>query len=827
MSPHSIAQWVKRRVGAIVIAGTLLYFAIVLVYALLAFRTPYLGLRAEDREGRWVVTQVVSDGLGRREGLKPGDVIRSIEGRPPSEWPSLRRTERIERAAAVEVWEPRSGQLRTVLFKGPNTRENLAGDISAILGGQIAMVLGSIFFYQGARSRGSLHFYAMVATEALAVGVSPASSRGLPGARELVFTNLALFSSLLVHFVLDFPEPWPRFPRQRTWVLYLPALTVLTVYTLHKLSARDAIPLYRLTRSLLIASGSVGVLVTIGVLVARSWGGDSPRVVSRLRIALVLLVLALVPFVFFYIIPQELTGREWVSSYVTIQALALTPVSMGYLLFRYDFLAGGHVFRRFLPYGIIAIAGLGAYPVFFLLADPKTEAGFTLFAAVEAAVGGAVLAAAAKEPLERWVGRNLLKDYYDYQVTLREFSGDLGRCSDLEGLVDLLANRARQVLYLNGACLVLWDEDGGLEFKAASGEFAENESVREFALANAEAAKAGGESEPRLLSREFPVSAVVPIVSEGKFLGVLYLGRRRNGAGLTDEDHRWLSTMANQASTALVNARLFARLSERLEDLSRAILQSREDSVEFQRFGHLLLDIQKQERRRLARDLHDGIMQGIVGLIRGAERCLDLLGAGEGEARIEVQKLIEQAEDVNYELRELCFHVYPPILEDLGLVPSLRWLVQKVMRQEDFIIDLQVSDIAESRRLSQDAEWALFRTVQEALNNVAKHAKASRVNVSLALADQWVTAGVTDDGRGFDPQTQLAELLKDGHIGLWGIRETVQRIGGVFEINSEVEQGTKVFAAVPARFKQRGKEQGGEKGSDHVQAEASKDLSGR
>ena len=161
-----------------------------------------------------------------------------------------------------------------------------------------------------------------------------------------------------------------------------------------------------------------------------------------------------------------------------------------------------------------------------------------------------------------------------------------------------------------------------------------------------------------------------------------------------------------------------------------------------------------------------------------------------------LEGLLGQLNGVLDGIRRLSQDLRPSILDDLGLYPSLEWLVEELKIRYNIEACLKV--IGMQRRLQPEMELILFRVAQEALTNIGKHAQASRADVTIEFGEDRIKTTVSDNGRGFELKEPLDELSRSGKLGLAGMQERVQLVGGHLSIQSEVGKGTTVIAEVPA-----------------------------
>lgn len=239
---------------------------------------------------------------------------------------------------------------------------------------------------------------------------------------------------------------------------------------------------------------------------------------------------------------------------------------------------------------------------------------------------------------------------------------------------------------------------------------------------------------------------------------------------------------------ASVNASLVAEVAERMQT-EQSLESSRQ---ELQKLASRLLRVQEEERRRISRELHDDINQRLALLvmeIEGVERQLSSSPLHMGRAVRAIQdRVVELSEDV----RHLAYQFHPSILDDLGLPIALQRLVDDFSARSNIRGSFHHKNIPAV--VPQEIATCLYRVVQESLNNVARHAQASRVEVELVRSRFELTVTITDDGVGFDAEP--SQYGEHG-LGLLSMKERVALVHGVLQIVSAVGRSTKVQVVVP------------------------------
>jgi signal transduction histidine kinase len=202
---------------------------------------------------------------------------------------------------------------------------------------------------------------------------------------------------------------------------------------------------------------------------------------------------------------------------------------------------------------------------------------------------------------------------------------------------------------------------------------------------------------------------------------------------------------------------------------------------------------QEEERRRLARELHDDTLQSLIALNQRVQLAqLSQSERAERNGLVEIQSLTEQTIQ---NLRRLTRALRPIYLEDLGLVAALEMLVRETQQASDLHVTFERSGI--EARLSAPVELALYRIGQEALSNVVRHAQATQAALTISYSTDSVILKVTDNGVGFEVPESPSEFAPGGHFGLLGIHERTEMIGAKLSIQSSSSKGSQVVVTVP------------------------------
>lgn len=290
----------------------------------------------------------------------------------------------------------------------------------------------------------------------------------------------------------------------------------------------------------------------------------------------------------------------------------------------------------------------------------------------------------------------------------------------------------------------------------------------------------GDVADPRFTGNDPSIgsSLSLPLLIQDTLLGVLNIVRR-SGVRFTERDLRLAASLADMTSIAIDKARLHTALKQREERVSELLAEA--------------IGAQEKERKRIAADIHDGFLQDLSALFLKAENIRMLLRRGEHEmADREVEGLQEMMRQEVHALRDYIFEVRPPSLDEVGLIPTVEAMLERTRSEKGLQVELHTEEI---ERLPEPIETVLYRTAQEALRNVVKHADATKVSVTIRLQDSAVTMSIVDDGKGIDPD--MVDSRSRKHFGIATMKERVEMAGGAFLIHRRPSGGTQIDALIP------------------------------
>jgi len=354
---------------------------------------------------------------------------------------------------------------------------------------------------------------------------------------------------------------------------------------------------------------------------------------------------------------------------------------------------------------------------------------------------------------------------------------------DLDRVLQLITDRVRELAHAQYAALGIVDQEGGITRFITSGiSRAERERIGPPPHGHGLLGVIANEAHPvrvRDIAADprrygFPPNHPsmrtllgVPVEAKGRSIGRLYLTNKQPLGEFTEEDERLIEMFALHAGIAIENA----RLHEQVQRLAVV-----------------------EERERIGRDLHDGIIQSIYAVGLSLEDVPDLMADEPDVARARVERAIDSLDQSIRDIRNFIFGLRPELLEQAGLIGGLAALADEFRVNSMVDVDLETAE-ADDADLPPDLTGQLLSIAREALSNIARHSRATRGSVHVETRDRTVTMIVSDNGVGFDPAKPRAA----GHQGLVNMRARASSVGGRLEVKSEPGAGTRIIVSIPRR----------------------------
>ncbi|WP_157008848.1 sensor histidine kinase [Agromyces laixinhei] len=489
---------------------------------------------------------------------------------------------------------------------------------------------------------------------------------------------------------------------------------------------------------LLVVQAWPAVTLGIAVLGTRALFGDA-QTRRRTRVMAITVTGSLVAFVLWTFLP----GLLGVELLVYASLIAL-PIAAVHGIFRYGAFEiaprdRGRDVARSSNLLITVLYAIAVATPAMLLSDRLRVVSTVLITTITA-----VALLPVRTWLQRWIHRAVFGDRERQLEMLSRLGAQLEGAGEPRDLLTRLAEAVRDGLDASWVRIRLASADGEL-------------AATPVGVAGAEGDELG---EPSLAAE---------LALGDETLGRIEAGPRHHGE-YTEAERMLLRTVAGQAAASVANVRLTSQLADQLVELTA----SRER----------LVAVQDDERRRLERDLHDGIQQNVVAQIAGLRLARNRLQRGE-LTPAELTELQDQARETLTDLRELAQGIHPPVLSDNGLVAA----VESGVARYPIPLTVDADASVRAERYPGDVETTAYYVVREALANTAKHAQATQASVGLARSDGHLRISITDDGRGIGAASADAAPGSASHGGLANMRDRVAALRGSVRVSAALPTG--------------------------------------
>ncbi len=767
---------------------TLFILVISLVYFILSIGKPYMGLVLTCDEQGWSVSDLDPNGLAIEAGIIIGDRPTEINHQPASTFlekyidSGIVYSDSIKQLTVINE----NGQLESVSLEGKRQSDGaLAELISLIIVSLIFWITGFYVFFKRPQSITSMVFCLCGVVFGLAVSAGIATDTAIPLA--LLFgVAAAIFGPwLLLHFFIILPEERTRLRRNRlTLLIYLPPAITLILFLLIGQANGQPLPGFRAVRFFVYG---LGYLAVAGVVVYNYFRASSAKTRQQMKIIFLSALMALVPFLILYILPEVIWKQPIIPAGFSILFIVFIPVGMGYAVVTRKLMDIDVVIRRGLIYGLITVimAGILSVAIFFITAN-YTSLGIPAQILVALVLGG--MATALFGPIKKWIesliDKLFYKDRYDYRQMIQSLSTSLHSVKDFTDVSRLLVGTIVQTLNLAGGCLFISTQSGSYEIGAAQGTFVKRSKQKKLLTLISQ----------RNLSIEFPASAlsadpdltfIIPLVAADNEVGVLCLSEKVTRQKFSTDDIYLLQGLASVAAVALRSARLIRDVSIRDTFVSIASHELRTPMTAIMGYTELLLQRNPPDTTR---------EQWLINIYENGRKLTDMIDDLLNVTRIRSGKVSMKLEKVRLQ----------DVLEE-SLV-----FTRESSDKHEIIVEIEPDLPA----VLIDRE-KFGQVIGNLLGNAIKYSpEGGRITLAARkdMEKHRVVVSVSDEGMGIGPedkdslfttfhriQRPETQGIKGSGLGLYIAKEWTEAMGGEIWLESELNKGSTFFVAIPVQ----------------------------
>jgi two-component system, NarL family, sensor histidine kinase ComP len=752
----------NRMIIAMVVASILALYLTVL-----NVKHPLIGMDVvENKNGDVIVNDIYEFGWAKKHDIHINDQVLKVDGKPPLSHFTVRKYKTIEQAKTITIQRENQIQTFTIDYKSNETEQWLY--YIALPTGFFLFAISLSIFLLRLRPHdksATVLIYFLLLIGLCYISASLSAKYALFG-RQMFNGIFLILPAVFLHFVYHYFEKEKKvwFAKKTVFSLY-GFNFLMFVVSLVSLSFRSISEAEVLLTTFF--TNMVIILALLGKGFVYLKKDEQQHTVKGLLLAI---GLSAAPFVLFYSLPFLIIGKWVLPAELTVTSLFVLPSVFLYLictdrLFRLRF-----SINRFVYYAFLSL--FPAFLVTLLYAKFVNEVRrlvelallFLLIYVIN------ILALYLKGCFDRTLRTKLYVQKDFYQESIYRIGETLKKQRNMQELIQCLEKEVREVLDI------------------------ENLAFVQLAVKNMQAPFHCDEKEWMKLTKKMdgqPLSIGKIIENQSLFavligwfrqIPLILVGKKKRPIPFRAEQKDWLSTIVYYASITIENMLKVEDLIKELDNL-----KERSNSVWLTR---LIFQWSEKERRKLAIDLHDTILQDLIVLKRKVE-SLRFQDIHMEEMKKQLNEIEEEIVDMIDVTREICHELRPPFLSQIGLKEAIVQLIQRFQLRANIKIEWNVHL---SAKLEEERELAIYRIIQELLNNALKHSQASHIQLTLEAQNEEVQLHYVDNGIG----VHMEKLNHcDGKLGLFGIKERVQGLGGTCEMMSQLDKGLDIRITIP------------------------------
>jgi signal transduction histidine kinase len=761
-----------------------------------------------------IIQNLETNGFLEQAGFQTGDQMVSVAGRA---WRDVSNVYGNAHAQETITWElVREKQLTHITTNLPalSWSQRLRNSIPLLVA-LFYWGIATVLWLYNPQHKTIRHFFLLSQLVALILAGGGLETFSVRFGGYLYFVALIAVIPVTIHFFATFPKRYEsRLIRRLIFASYGIALLFIARFIL-QLFQHASPRLGNVWRLMLQGYFFVSLLFAVMLFFYR-WFKTPPQVRQRQRLIVAGMLASLLPFLFFYLLPNLLNSTLLISQNWLFLSLIFLPLAVAYALHSGEVGTIDWFLNRTLVHVLLFGLMAGLYAGLFWLLNtffPKTREASLLVATI-LAVSLAVLFSPLHRILQYWVDQIFYRGWYDYRSVVEQTGQQLVHAERPQELAQVLLENVTTTMKLRCACFVLpqsdTNESGSLFIHAPKGCPLQNFETLQISISPPfyQALQTPTTIlETATLRQRIPVSQLsemektlvqcphaqlwipsrLPDESPApEAPAELIIGPKQSNEAFSEEDRTILTTLARQTALVIKNLRLLIQLQQREKELMHLYKN--------------LTFVRENERKRIARELHDDIIQNIHVIYRSI-KDRHVLHPEQAEASLEksAQRLKQTMNDV----RRICNDLRPATLEVLGLTDAIRSQCDRFNERSNTTINFYVEGDSEIL-LPEQTENMLFRIFQEALWNAEKHAHANQIDVRLTFPEKnqgqsnaTVQLIVQDDGQGMKALPRFDDLLERRSYGLLNMQERAAMVGGALQFWSQWGKGVRIEVTVP------------------------------
>jgi two-component system, NarL family, sensor histidine kinase ComP len=741
---------------------------------------PFMGIIIDkNANGQYVVDSIDSPSAGNRLGIKPNDLIITVNGQSPDKYWTAIRFGRLEQVTNITV-------LRDSNPLEFQTNGKVIIDFWDILSlfVQIASLFLSFHIFKNIkRTSSSIYMSSMFFVISLIFMSLSASIRGDPLSKFVISSSMMLLPVIFFQFLSSFLKEKVNVQLSSFFIKPFYALIASVMATIPFLFINSPLTysVYSFSLNAVLIVSVAGIcanFVALGHLYTRN-----RMRLNHLSIIIKTVFLALFcavsPVVFLSFIPQIIFGHAWIEPLISCWFIFILPLTFTYLLATRRLYDVDMVIRRIMFTTVIAIIPsllfTGIIKLFFK--DSASPEHLILVFIIQ--LSGISFILYSLENMTTKLEATLFPRKHRLQLALKKIARNLGTISSFREMKDIILVDIVETLEVTGGAIVFKYED--CMESICEGQLVQSE-VEEIITSG---------------NLDNPTYICIEISRQEEYTSYLVMTQKKSTTMLGMEEVQWLNLIITYLAVSLENVQLIRKLDGRLQQLS-SVLPKEEEADNLIWFRKLMFELQEKERIRIATDLHDTTMQDLF-FLKGRLGIIQTKYKHAHEDDALLRSLMDYIDIINTNLRQSCFELHPYLLREVGLIGTLNKLFSTERALCSFQINFITSEVSEVEEQDIETKRHLFRLVQELINNAKKHSHATTVRISIYVQQGMLYFEYVDNGVGFEPNRAVVREIGSSGIGMEQMKGRILSLGGRYELDTGVGKGVRFRAHFPVK----------------------------
>lgn len=758
----------------------LVFIVVQLWFFYVSFSYPYSGINLkQNKNNDWVIEQFDWDNTSSDFGLKIGDIVHKVDGKQTSEYPFVQRWRTLDRFKTLLI-ERASEQIEVV---SPKHKSFVTSLLNLAYVGEVISFVLALLVYIRIRSK-SARFLSLVFFNIGVVFMSlGVSIRGDILGKIGINIGVMLVPIIFLHFLITLLREKGILDLNSKFIkyLYFPIIaSCLILLSSFKITVLTY-PLYHITSTLTIIYFLFGLILNIlflGYLYVKH-RKEKTYASTIIKTVWYALWISIAPLAFFSFLPKLLYNFVWIDPFITGWAVLFFPISFAYLMTTKQLYDIDTIFRRILLTTLISIIPtsliVGVISLFLPKEDLASNLGiiFILILTVFSIVLYSL------EYITTRLEKVMFPRKHQLKKALKKISKNMESISNMRELKEIILVDIVKTLQVAGGAIV-FQYPNEIEY-ITTGKI--NQAIIEGSLS------------VNNVDSDVSEYSVFPINHHEEYSSYLVMTRNKTNTHLNLEEKQWLGLIISYLAVSLENLYLIRKLTMKVHEMAAQIPneQAAQDLVWFRK---IMFELQEKERVRIAMDLHDTTMQDLYFLKGKIEVFMKEYTLLEESDR-KLASIYDYIEIINSNLRQSCFELYPHLLQEIGLIETIRQVIEQEEIGFSFTLQFITKGASAIEESGLETKRHLFRIFQELLNNAKKHSQASKVKIELLFLKDDFYFIYEDDGIGFEESRLANKEINSSGNGIEQLKSRAIYLNGQFELDTKKGKGVKMKFILP------------------------------